>query len=230
MTIRQLPEDDLLHRLAMATCAGTFEAHITVQAEDLCERERFQSLCREMGVKCVLIELPEGVTRSQPMTASYHRGPLADVLAEVAALSRKVREGGFAVSRLKLEAVATNDGLPETDEEARLQPANYYEFHVKLVLPHECELDALRKICARHQARLSSNALKADGGEMERFLTLRLYGVGRTSAFRHCDELVEDLTSRGYRVANCLREYTIYDSAVTLDAGWIDPPRDAEVQ
>jgi hypothetical protein len=230
MTIAQLPEDDILQRLANTTCEGTFEAHITIHADDLRERGRFREFCREAGVKCVLIELPEGVTRSQPMTASYHQGKLAGVLAEVAALGRRVREGGFVITRLKLEAVATNDGLPETDEEARKHPANYFEFHVKLILPRGCDLDELRRLCAEHQARLSSNALKVDGGEMERFITLRLYGLGRTSAFRRCDGLVRELTSGGYRVANYLREYTIYDSAVTLDAGWIDPPRGGEVR
>jgi len=76
------PETDILARLTGHPCRGTFEAHVTVEAADLAARERFGALCAELGVKCVLIELPEGVTRSQPMTASYHRGDMAGVLAD----------------------------------------------------------------------------------------------------------------------------------------------------
>src|SRR5688572_2182314 len=112
-------EQDMIDRLRHQAGRGTFEAHVTVEADDLGQRERFQSACAEMGVKSVLIELPRGVTRSQPMTSTYHRGELRDVVAEVAGLARALRERGFRVTRLKLEAVATNEGVPATDEEAR---------------------------------------------------------------------------------------------------------------
>ena len=40
--------------------SGTFEAHVTVEASDPTERERFRNTCRELGVKPLLIELPAG--------------------------------------------------------------------------------------------------------------------------------------------------------------------------
>jgi hypothetical protein len=226
VTQPRTPEAEIAERLHGLTCRGTFETHVTVEAEDRAARERFRALCGEWGVKCVLIELPEGTSRSQPMTASYHSGELADVLGEVVGLTRRVRAAGFAVTRLKLEAVATNPGLPDTDEEARrFPPENYYEFHAKLLLPAGADLAALRDCCARHEARLSSNALKADqDGRREQFVTLRLYHAGRQRAFAHFDRLVDDLTAAGYVVGSRLREYTIYDSAVRLDAGWLDAP------
>lgn len=218
-----LPEYDLIERLQGLNCRGTFEAHITIDAGDAATRERFRMLCDRLNAKCVLIELPEGVTRSQPMTATYHRGEVAAVTEEVAALGRAVRAAGFDLTRVKLEAVATNDGLPETDEEAAAFPAeNHFEFHVKTVLPAEAPLDALRTLCARHDARLSSNALKADtDGRRERFVTMRVYHAGRRSAFARFDALVNELLAAGYTLGNRLREYTLYDSAVLLDAGWI---------
>jgi hypothetical protein len=226
---QRTPEQDIAERLAGRPGRGTFEAHVTVAADSPAERARFRDLCGELGVKCVLIELPEGATRSQPMTSSYHRGELAAAVGDVAALSRRLRDAGFPVTRLKLEAVATNEGVPETDAEARELPAdNYFEFHVKLLLPAHADLGALRACCARHDARLSRNALKsAADGRSERFVTLRLYHVGRATAFAHSDRLVDDLTAAGFAVGSRLREYSLYDSAVGLDAGWIDAPSSA---
>src|SRR5262245_29826435 len=155
------PETMMLEKLHGQTGGGCFEAHITVEATDLAERERFHLCCHELRVKPVLIELPEGVTRSQPMTASYHHGDIRGVLADVAALGGAIRRAGFSVRRLKLEAVATNDGLPETDEDALHFPTeNYFEFHAKLVLPATADLAALRDCSLRHRAHLSSNAFK----------------------------------------------------------------------
>jgi len=73
-------EQDLIQRLQGVTSSGTFEAHVTVTA--LADRERFQAICANLGVKSVLIELPEGSTPSQPMTSSYHRGDLQAVVAQ----------------------------------------------------------------------------------------------------------------------------------------------------
>lgn len=44
---------------------GIFEAHITVKAYNLALKEKFDLLCQNLSVKCVFIELPEGVTRFQ---------------------------------------------------------------------------------------------------------------------------------------------------------------------
>jgi hypothetical protein len=224
------PETDLVARLTAHPCRGTFEAHVTTRAADAAAADRFRGLCGELGVKCVLIELPQGMTRSQPMTASYHRGDLAAaVLSEVVALCRNVRAAGFPVARLKLEAVATNEGIPQEDDEAHdLAADNYFEFHQKVYLPPDADLGALGSLCAAHGGRLSSNALKrALDGRSERFVTLRLYGVGRRTAFARFDRLSAELRAAGYALGNGLREFTLYDSAVSLDAGWIDAPAGA---
>lgn len=222
--------DEMLDRLRGVAGRGTFEAHVTVEADTLDRRERFRALCAERGVKCVLIELPRGQTRSQPMTSSYHRGELADVAREVADLAAAVQAASFPVSRVKLEAVITNAGLPQTDAEALAFPAsNYFEFHVKALLPADADLDALRAVCERHRAHLSSNALKGDAdGRSERFVTQRAYGVGRAAAEAAFERLTADLSAAGYSLSNKLREYTLYDSNVAVDAGWIDGPEDEE--
>jgi hypothetical protein len=220
------PEQALLEQLEFASYQGAFESHITTLAEGPAERRRFREVCRELDVKCVLIELSNGATPSQPMTARYHQGAIGPVVEEVRSLCRRLRQEGFPITRVKLEAVASNAGVPEQDDEAARFPAsNYFEFHLKLALPAGIDLEPLRTCCDRHAARLSRNALKTEqDGRSERFVTLRLPGIGRRSAFARLDALERDLGESGFPVVNRQREYTIFDSAEQLDAGWIDRP------
>jgi hypothetical protein len=220
------PEQALRTCLEGSSCRGTFESHVTTEAAGPEDQERFRTVCRRLGVKCVLIELPNGATRSQPMTACHHHGEIGRVLDEVEVLCRGLRAAGFPLTRVKLEAVATNEGIPETDEEAaRCSADRYFEFHVKLLLGPDTDLIALRGCCARHDARLSRNALKVElDGHSERFVTLRRHGMGRQRANASLEALERDLVAAGFTVVNRQREYSLFDSALQLDAGWIDPP------
>lgn len=221
-----LPEDVMVRALAGRPGGGTFEAHVTVEAATPEARARFRSLCDGLGVKPVLIELPAGKTPNQPMTGSYHRGTVQHAAEEVAATTRRLRSAGFPITRVKLEAVATNDGVPDTDSEAAaFPPGCYFEFHVKLGLDADADLDLLRSVCERFRAKLSRNAFKQSAdGRSERFVTLRLYQVGRQTAFARLAELEAALTDAGFAVVNRQREYSLFDSHVGLDAGWLDAP------
>ena len=52
---------------------------------------------------------------------------------------------------------------------------------------------------------------------------MRLYGVGRQSAETRFNELLQWLEGEGLKLSHKLREYTVYDSNLALDAGWIEP-------
>lgn len=213
-------------RLRRLPCRGTFEAHLTVAADGPARREAFRQLCAALGVKCLLIELARGANPSQPMTASYHRGELPEVLAEVEALHSELFERGFPVVRVKLEAVASNPGVPVTDEEAAALPGTYFELHAKLRLAAGADLEPLRAVCARHGAHLSRNARKEDAGAAERFVTLRIHGAGRDRADAAFDSLLSDLAAANFTVVNRQRELTLYDGRAELDAGWLDGPEE----
>jgi hypothetical protein len=201
---------------------GTFEAHITVNAANLGDRKKFSQLCQALGVKCILIELAQGVMRSQPMTASYHHGTCKNVLIDVQRLAQKLLEAGFEVTRIKIEAMVNNHDVPVTDEQAQALPAtNYFEFHVKVTLPTSEDLQVLRKYCLEHNAHLSTNALKHSvDGQQQRFITMRVYSVGRHSAQARFYTLLSALKQKGLKLSQAQQEYTVYDSNLNLDAGW----------
>jgi len=208
-------------RLRATACRGSFEAHLTVDAADLDRRTAFEARCGELGVKCVLIELAAGVHRSQPMTASYHRGELGAVLGEIESLHAALWQSGFPVVRVKIEAAAMNPGVPITDEEAAAIDG-YFEFHAKVRLPDASDVTALRELCETRSAHLSRNDRKRDEHGAERFITQRVYRAGRTRAANEFDALLRDLARAGHAVVSMKREYTIYDGKLELDAGWLD--------
>jgi inosine/xanthosine triphosphate pyrophosphatase family protein len=220
VNMRHQPYLELADYLRGRTYGGAFEAHVTVRCA-AAEAPRFTAACDRLEVKHIEIELAHGEHVTQPMTATVHRGVLREVQEEVHELARALVAQGFEVVRTKIEALPRNRDLPETDEAARAEPARYFEYHIKIIVPPGGDLAPVREVAAAHGARLSRNALRtrADGGH-ERYLTLRLPGLGRASAdarFAALEAAVEALpVSIGRRV----REYTVYDSNLALDRGW----------
>ena len=226
VNMRALPYLELGEHLRGRTAPGTFEAHVTVSTTSAPSLEAFRAACAELGVKCISIELPEGETRAQPMTGSFHRGELLDVQQQVVAISRELVRKGFTVTRTKIEAHGRLDWTPTTDEEARKGPStSYFEFHMKLALPADTDLTPLVARFKELGAHLSRNAHKAASadGMAEYFVTVRAHRVGRVTAEARFAALCAEVERAGYAVRNRIREYTVFDTNVALDRGWIDP-------
>lgn len=219
VNMRHQPYLELADHLRGRTFGGAFESHVTVRcaAEDA---PRFTATCDRLGVKHIQIELAAGEHVSQPMTATVHRGELRDVQDEVHALARALVADGFEVVRTKIEALPRNRDLPETDEAAAREPGRYFEYHLKVVVPPG-ELEGVRAAAAAHGARLSRNArrTRADGSH-ERYLTLRLPGLGRASADARFHALEAAVEALPVTIGRRVREYTVYDSNLALDSGW----------
>lgn len=221
LNMRHAPYLDLLDHLLGKRFGGAFESHVTVRLRED-QVAPFRQACDDLEVKCVLIELPSGATALQPMTAAFHRGSMREALGEMHELARALAARGFQVVRTKLEALPKNADIPQTDEAAQQSPANYFEYHVKVVLPMNASFDAVSALVERHGARLSknANARRSDGSE-ERFVTLREARRGRPSADARFAALEDELVAAGYTLTGRLREYTVYDSNLDLDAGWL---------
>jgi 3-methyladenine DNA glycosylase/8-oxoguanine DNA glycosylase len=162
------------------------------------------------------------------MTASYHRGTLMQVWNEVHSLAEQILQAGFDVVRIKIEAMTYNQDIPVEDWEVSHHPAsNYFEFHIKALLPADTDLQALEQQCSEQGAHLSANALKQMAkGYHQRFITLRLYGLGRKSAQARFETLITSLRSQQIQLVQPQQEYTVYDSNLQLDAGWLALPLD----
>ncbi|MBK8252556.1 MAG: hypothetical protein IPK82_07800 [Polyangiaceae bacterium] len=222
VNMRHGPYLDLADHLRGQSTSGAFEAHVTVRAATDA-LPLFREACDAIGVKCVLIELPQGVISAQPMTASVHRGSLRDVQEEVHNMGRELLARGFEVIRTKIEALPRNGEIPLTNESAAQRPAGYFEYHIKVSLPDgdEQARAAVNSAVASFGAHLSRNAnARRRPGEEDRFITLRVPGVGQPEAEARFQALLSAVEALPYPIRSRVREYTVYDSDVNVDRGW----------
>jgi hypothetical protein len=205
---------------------GNFEVHLTVRAVGTLDA--FRAWCEAELCKSARIVLARGMQVEQPM-ATWRRDAtvLPDVLAEATERAQDLERAGFTVVRVKIEADPSNDDVPATDDAALLQPScNYFEHHVKLRRKADAGRELLLNVCLDHAAHLSRNAWREPaGGFEERFVTLRSYRIGRSASEQRLQRLLAALQRTGEQIIDVESEYTVYDSNLALDAGWL--PRDA---
>lgn len=219
---------------------GTFEIHVFVLPLDPPAEtaEAFTRACRGDGeqphMKGLLLELDYvdrgfvGVLQS----SRYVRGTLEDARRAADEDASRLAAAGFEVVRKKIEAVATNDGVPRTAEDAKRSPGDrYFEFHL-LIQPKDGPISneqvaSLRSIAQKTSLRLerpvplSYNALKPG----QRFLNLRARGVGLDDAMVHVRALQDHVASTGVLdVVKVISEYICFDDNRALDNGWLEPP------
>ncbi|MFE1396529.1 nucleotidyl transferase AbiEii/AbiGii toxin family protein [Nocardiopsis dassonvillei] len=223
--------------------SGDFETHLTLDATAPGRVAEASEWAREHGLKFTHIELDRGESPSQPMVTYHSDGStLARELAVAERWTALLAGAGFAVTRTKLEVSRRAAGVPWDREEAELMPEScYFETHVKLLLPASADLAALSAIVEPHRARLSRNARRVrDDGFQERFVTQRCSRVGHREAARFEHALLKALERAGVtfedkegwqpRVLSVEREFVVHDTALSVDAGWMDaaPVRDAD--
>lgn len=218
VNMRLLPFLELGAELRGTGFDGVFESHVTVAA---CDEAAFARACDALGVKALFISLPRGAHPRQPMTGAHHRGALRDVMLTVHELAHELARAGFEVLRTKIEAVGPHRDLPLTDADAAAAPeSNYFEHHAKVVLPSAAHEAEIAGAFAAAGAYLSRGAPRADGLEL-RFVTLRSWGVGQASAEARFERVLGLAAELGLPLRNRTREYTVYDSALEVDAGWM---------
>lgn len=151
-------------------------------------------------------------------------GSLTGQLASARQWADRLRDDGFRVERVKIEAAPWNADVPKTDAEAVGLPAScYFEHHLKLVLLGGSHVAAVRALAAPHSAHVSRNARRASaGGGHERFVTQRCRDVGRAEARRRLDALRRALAGAGHMPVEVEEEFVVYDDNPSVDAGWID--------
>ncbi|MEV4298428.1 hypothetical protein [Microbispora rosea] len=197
---------------------GVFDIHLTVTADYVAP---LAAWARENGVKFTHIVLERGAARSQPMLTVRGEGTLSAQRTAAATYAARLRDEGFRVVRVKIEAAPWNEDVPPTAEAAAAMPDRYFEHHVKVVL--RGDLAPLTDLAVVHGAHVSRNARRRrDNGSHERFVTQRCRGVALSTAGRRFEALLADLERHGYAVLEAEREYVVHDDNPDVDHGWIE--------
>jgi hypothetical protein len=220
----------------MENVTGLFEIHVFVEPLDPSDDRvaAFRTACASAPapMKALLLELDYvgkgfvGVLQS----SRYVEGDVA-VAREAARTDAEVlRAAGFTVIREKVEALASDPGVPRDANDAAQSPADrYFEFHLLIDGNRgplsEDDMRGLRALSTEFAERfarpvpLSYNALKP----AQRFLNLRARQCGLAEAMRPVDELALAIASRGLLVKKTIAEYICFDSNRAVDNGWLEP-------
>jgi hypothetical protein len=219
----------------MEHVTGIFEIHIFVEPLDPpADRiEAFGAACASAkATKALLLMLDYagkgyvGVLQS----SRYVEGDEAAAREAARADAELLRRAGFTVIREKVEALASDPGVPRDAQEAARSPADrYFEFHLLIDGKHgplsEADMQALRGLSAEFATRfarpvpLSYNALKP----AQRFLNLRARGCGLAEAMQPVDALAAAIAERDLVVKKTIAEYICFDSNRAVDNGWLEP-------
>lgn len=231
---------------------GTFELHVFVAPLDPDPEtvERFQAVCREHSsekrrIKALLLYL-DFVDRgfvAVMQTSRYVQSSLHDAWHEIGRDADALRDAGFEVVREKIEAISTNDHVPEDRDEARrIAGGTYFEYHLQIAradegpeprpsrditTDDEAGLRALATSLSRDLATpvpLSYNALKPDRW----FLNARTYDLGRQESMARVQQIHDAIEATGtLRVTKVIREFIVGDTHKGLDNGWLEPRPDS---
>ncbi|MEV4555968.1 hypothetical protein AB0K51_03095 [Kitasatospora sp. NPDC049285] len=200
---------------------GLYETHLTLAPA---EADALADWARAHGLEFTHILLARGLHPSQPMLTWQSEGSLPEQHRRAATETARLRAAGFTPVRLKIEAAPWTPGVPRTDAEAELlAPERYFEHHVKVRLAPGVPRDALARAADGHHAHVSWNARRTEpGGHRQYFVTQRCHRLGLTTAGEHLNRLTTALTTAGFPPLKTEREYVVHDTALTLDAGWLD--------
>lgn len=223
--------------MSEAHVTGSFELHVFVAPLDppLDAVERFRAACASAPspMKPLLLQLDYvhrgfmGVLQS----SRYVQGDVTSATAAAATDAAWLRAAGFEVIREKVEAVATDPGVPQTADDALGAPADrYFEFHLLVDGRNGPLSDAdrtrLADVAVQTALRLgtlvpaSDNALKPG----PRFLNLRASGVGLDGAMENVRALRQAIEADGTLVVNkVIAEYVCADTNRAVDDGWLEP-------
>ncbi|MCA2228787.1 hypothetical protein [Nonomuraea aurantiaca] len=184
--------------------AGVFDIHVTLAAGTAIER--LASWVAGNGGKLTHIVLARGEVPSQPMLTFTGRGTLTGQRIAAATSATRLREEGFGVVRVKIEAAPWNEDVPQSTQAAAALPGCYFEHHAKVAVRDEAV--TLAAIAVRHSAHVSRNARRLLGdGSHERFVTQRCRYVGLPEARRRFDEMAARAWKAGGRTPTCCRAW-----------------------
>lgn len=200
-----------------------FETHLTLGQTDPHFLDPIRDWAEARGWKWTQIVLDSGSTPLQPMLTFWGTGSAQTQLDQAQKISAEVLHRHGTIIRIKIEASLENSIIPQNDQDLPPDSPDYFEHHVKILLPDPSRLELLSECAHICAARLSSNSRRTrSDGRIERFVTQRISGHGATTARTELNRLLNTLTNSSFEILEVESEFVIYDSNLHLDAGWLD--------
>lgn len=191
---------------------GHHEIHITVETARV---GRFIAACEEVGINPIVIEFQTNLqdTDTHVMTSYQMKGTDDEAGIKADEISEYLRDCGFKVIRTKIETTIRGD---------RDYTKGYFESHLAFRLQTH-QQQALGRILnkASPTARLSRNAFKKDGDSIVLMATVRHRDCTPAAFKAEMERVVKYMADYCFPSERLIIEYCWYDSAESVDNGWV---------
>jgi NTP pyrophosphatase (non-canonical NTP hydrolase) len=196
-----------------------FELHVTVKLEEE-KLEKFKDLCKKIGCKPVYLDMLsiDGKTK-ELMTESRFFGNNREAYAELRRIAIDLRNEGFKIIREKIETVPWHPAAPKENGSVQEMPKDgYFEAHLSYDLPKDNYLNML----VNSGYNISVNLLKSNAETTRALVTIR----SSEGNYEEFAKLVKHKVYWLWRIVgeeprSELHEFSIYDTNVSHDLGWI---------
>ena len=195
----------------MTEATNYFESHITLVPVN--GIEGFQKDCKELGVKGIIIQLPEGLP-DEVMTSYKIKSNDIEFDKIVKKQVEYFKNKGYKIIRVKYEA---DMDYPKIDPS---NPKNYFESHIQVILKKD-QLNALHELAKSLGLHMSSNAFKTKGEDQIRMVTHREYGCTKDDFVNKIKQLRETISKQFKLDKDIECEYCYYDSRIEQDEAWL---------
>ena len=202
-----------------------YEIHITLNAEEGIEIDRFKKDCHEVGVKPIVLALQDqsgNKVMDDVMTSSKIFGNNGEAFDEMKRIALGLATKGYNVIREKIEASYWHQKAPFREDGDSVMPDGcYFECHFNVACTDE-ELETLSRLARATDCHLSSNAFKKfEDGSFTIMLTYRSYDMMYEEFEAHLNFIKENLSFKKFKLEKEIVEFSIYDTKITHDSKWL---------
>ncbi len=201
--------------------SGLFEIHITV---DESFNHAFRLYCLENKLKP--IHAISETFKPQLMLSKYKNSKsVQEAIDKANSIKKDIENLGITVTRVKVESMGSNPGVPKNFQQIPLNDSHYFEWHIKYEVYSMKEYQDLKDSVKSYRPGgidyatifMSFNNLKK---EICPIVTLRVCGIlGSIKATEIKDGLVDFIKSRGIHTNEGIQfEFAVYDTNVEMDS------------
>lgn len=197
-----------------------YEIHVTVERVD--DIEKFKSVCKELGVKPIVLDLNDKMI--DVMTSSHHYGNNNSSLKEAKRISKGLCENGYNVLREKIETVPFHPAAPSDKDIDPKMPNNcYFESHIGCLVKNKSDKEIISKISDKFGAHLSRNFFKKNSdGSYVNMVTLRDYNDTIEKFQTKVENLKKEFDNNNIGYEKVIVEFSIYDTKISHDFLWLE--------
>lgn len=197
--------------------SGLFEIHISVDPTKIADLRLF---CIKENIKPILACSKTGTNKNQLMISKWTNGNYIKAFQIMHDISEKLNKNNITVVRSKIEAMQSNNDIPQDENNIFTDEYFYFEYHMKYIVKNSDEYDMLEKYVNMFGGAVSFNAFKEN---INALVTLRIAGTrGLNKATKMKNEFIDKLKNHDFNfTCEIQREFSVYDSNVKYDDEWL---------